>query len=52
MLQECEMESLVQRSLPMGTLLGVTTYAAIQRGFLTTSTRFGAMPKVAAAGEI
>jgi len=48
-LKECNIESLVQRSFPIGTAFGVTTYIAIQRGFLSPSARFGAVPKVLAA---
>lgn len=48
-LQECDMEALFQRSIPIGTTLGLATWAAIQRGFLSGSAKFGSGPKVAAA---
>lgn len=45
-LKECEMESFIQRSVPLATLLGVGTYVATQRGILSPSARFGSGPKV------
>lgn len=48
-LKECDTEALVQRSIPLGTAFGVSTYVAIQRGFLSPSARFGPTPKVVAA---
>nr|XP_029727575.1 OCIA domain-containing protein 1 [Aedes albopictus] len=45
-LQECNREAFFQRSLPLGTVFGLGTYYAIQRGFLKPSVRFGAGPKV------
>lgn len=44
-LQQCDMEALVQRSIPIGTLCGVGTWMAIQRGFLSAHKTFGAGPK-------
>lgn len=51
-LKECDMEALVQRSIPLGTIFGVTTHLAIQRGFISTSARFGTVPKVLAAATV
>lgn len=48
-LKECDSEALIQRSIPLSTGFGVMTWAAVQRGFLSPSARFGAVPKVAAA---
>lgn len=48
-LKECDMEAMIQRSIPLGTGFGVATWAAIQRGFLSASPKFGAGPKVLAA---
>lgn len=48
-LKECDMEAMIQRSIPLGTGFGVATWAAIQRGFLSASPKFGAGPKVVAA---
>lgn len=45
-LQECNREAFFQRSMPLGTVFGLGTYYAIQRGFLKASARFGAGPKV------
>lgn len=48
-LKECDMEAMIQRSIPLGTGFGVATWAAVQRGFLSSSPKFGAGPKVLAA---
>ena len=48
-LKECDMEALVQRSIPLGTIFGVATYTAVQRGFLSSAGRFGPAPKIFAA---
>lgn len=48
-LKECDMEAMIQRSIPLGTGFGVATWAAIQRGYLSASPKFGAGPKVLAA---
>ncbi|EAT47303.1 AAEL001573-PA [Aedes aegypti] len=45
-LQECNREAFFQRSMPLGTVFGLGTYYAVQRGFLKSSPRFGAGPKV------
>lgn len=45
-LQECNREAFFQRSLPLGTVFGLGTYYAIQRGILKPGARFGAGPKV------
>lgn len=45
-LRQCEVESLIQRSVPLGTALGVATWVAIQKGYLKSSARFGNVPKV------
>lgn len=45
-LQECNREAFFQRSMPLGTVFGLGTYYAVQRGFLKPSVRFGAGPKV------
>lgn len=48
-LKECDSEALVQRSIPLSTGFGILTWAAVQRGFLSPSVKYGAVPKVAAA---
>ncbi|XP_075990551.1 OCIA domain-containing protein 1-like [Anticarsia gemmatalis] len=48
-LGECNRESFVQRSLPLGTMGGITTFLAIQKGHLKPNARFGAAPKVTLA---
>lgn len=45
-LRECDIESLVQRSIPLGIVMGVGTWAACQRGFLKPT---GATAKVVSA---
>ncbi|XP_058830770.1 OCIA domain-containing protein 1 [Topomyia yanbarensis] len=45
-LQECNREAFFQRSLPFGTICGIGTWYAVQRGYLKASQRFGAGPKV------
>lgn len=46
MLRECNREAFFQRSLPLGTIGGLGTWYAVQRGMLKPSVRFGAGPKV------
>lgn len=48
-LKQCDMEALVQRSIPISTIFGVGTYMLIQKGYLTVSPKFGAVPKCFAA---
>ncbi|KAG6461870.1 OCIA domain-containing protein 1 isoform X2 [Manduca sexta] len=48
-LAECNRDSFYQRCLPIGTALGLTAYAAVQRGHLKPNPRFGAFPKVSLA---
>ncbi|XP_041987239.1 OCIA domain-containing protein 1 isoform X2 [Aricia agestis] len=48
-LKECNSESFVQRSAPLGTLLGLATYFGVQKGHLKPNARFGAYPKVSLA---
>lgn len=48
-LKECEIESLVQRSIPIGTALGVAAYMGVQRGMLAPHPKFGASPKILGA---
>ncbi|XP_063634236.1 OCIA domain-containing protein 1 isoform X2 [Cydia splendana] len=48
-LGQCNRESFYQRSLPLGTSLGVTTYIAIQKGYFKPNARFGAIPKISFA---
>lgn len=48
-LEECNNESFFQRSLPIGTSLGIGSYLAVQKGYFKASARYGAWPKVAAA---
>jgi hypothetical protein len=48
-LKQCEVESLVQRSIPIGTALGVAAYLGVQRGLLKPSAKFGATPKILGA---
>ncbi|XP_055688203.1 OCIA domain-containing protein 1 isoform X2 [Lutzomyia longipalpis] len=45
-LKECNMESFYQRSLPLGTALGLAAYFGVKRGFLKPNSRWGAVPKV------
>lgn len=45
-LQECNREAFFQRSLPLGTICGLGTWYAVQKGHLKSSVRFGAGPKV------
>lgn len=40
-LRECNSESFWQRSLPIGTTLGVGTFLAIQKGIISGNARFG-----------
>jgi hypothetical protein len=40
---------MIQRSIPLGTGFGVATWAAVQRGFLSSHPKFGGAPKVVAA---
>ncbi|GBP97684.1 OCIA domain-containing protein 1 [Eumeta japonica] len=48
-LKECNRESFYQRSVPIGTALGVSAYYCVQNGFLKPNPRFGAIPKVTMA---
>ncbi|XP_013189267.1 OCIA domain-containing protein 1 [Amyelois transitella] len=48
-LAECNRESFFQRSLPLGTFLGLGTYAAVQAGHLRPNPRFGPFPKITLA---
>ncbi|XP_059059750.1 OCIA domain-containing protein 1-like [Achroia grisella] len=48
-LTECNRESFVKRSLPIGAALGLGTYAAVQSGRLKPNARFGAFPKISLA---
>ncbi|CAG9782185.1 unnamed protein product [Diatraea saccharalis] len=48
-LSECNRESFYQRSMPLGTLLGLGAFAAVQSGHLKPNPRFGAFPKVTLA---
>lgn len=48
-LQECNTESFMQRSLPLGTTFGLTAYLGVQRGTFKANPRFGAIPKVTLA---
>ncbi|XP_053689220.1 OCIA domain-containing protein 1 [Sabethes cyaneus] len=45
-LQECNREAFYQRSIPFGTVCGLSTWYAVQKGFLKPSARFGAGPKM------
>ncbi|XP_072262350.1 OCIA domain-containing protein 1-like isoform X2 [Pyxicephalus adspersus] len=47
---QCRTESFWYRSVPFSALSMAATQVLISKGFLTTSTRFGALPKVAFAG--
>ncbi|KAM9330394.1 OCIA domain-containing protein 1 [Gastrophryne carolinensis] len=51
-LMECRSESFWYRSVPFSTVSMGITQILISKGILTTSTRFGALPKVAFAGFI
>ncbi|CAG4984576.1 unnamed protein product [Parnassius apollo] len=48
-LAECNTESFLQRSLPFGTIFGLGTYLAVQKGHLKPNPRFGAFPKMTLA---
>ncbi|KAL4704602.1 hypothetical protein ACJJTC_017857 [Scirpophaga incertulas] len=48
-LEECNRESFFQRSVPLGTLLGLGTYAAVQTGRLRPNPKYGAFPKMSLA---
>lgn len=48
-LKECDVEALVQRSIPLGTIFGVGTWAAVQRGFLQKGGFGGTGAKIFAA---
>lgn len=48
-IKQCEIESLIQRSIPIGTIFGVATFAAIKRGLLQPSAKFGNTPKIVGA---
>uniref|UniRef100_A0A1L8DCM4 OCIA domain-containing protein n=1 Tax=Nyssomyia neivai TaxID=330878 RepID=A0A1L8DCM4_9DIPT len=45
-LKECNIESFYQRSLPMGTALGLAAYFGVKGGYLKPNARWGAVPKV------
>ncbi|XP_071820485.1 uncharacterized protein [Apostichopus japonicus] len=49
-LRDCQSESFWFRALPFGLLAGTGTFMLVQRGILTTKTRFGPLPKVLVAG--
>ncbi|XP_067891818.1 OCIA domain-containing protein 1 isoform X2 [Heterodontus francisci] len=48
--RECNQESFYYRSLPFSGMSVLVTQVLISRGILSTSTRFGSIPKVAFAG--
>ncbi|NP_001184020.1 OCIA domain-containing protein 1 [Xenopus laevis] len=48
--RECNEESFWYRSLPISAVSMIVTQGLVSRGFLTTSSRFGSLPKVAFAG--
>ncbi|XP_072352836.1 OCIA domain-containing protein 1 isoform X2 [Scyliorhinus torazame] len=48
--RECNQESFFYRSLPFSGMTMLVTQVLISRGILSTSTRFGSIPKVAFAG--
>ncbi|XP_044273989.1 OCIA domain-containing protein 1 isoform X5 [Varanus komodoensis] len=50
--RECGRESFLYRSLPFSAVSMMVTQMLIQKGVLTTHTRFGSLPKVAFAGFI
>ncbi|XP_044271777.1 OCIA domain-containing protein 1 [Tribolium madens] len=45
-IKECNRESFYQRCLPLGAILGVSTYYGVKTGYLRGNPRFGAFPKV------
>jgi len=45
-IRECNRESFYQRCLPIGTILGFSTYYAVKTGYLQPNPRFGAVPKI------
>ncbi|CAD6998676.1 OCIA domain-containing protein 1 [Ceratitis capitata] len=45
-LRECNTESFFQRSLPLGTALGVGAYLGVKNGYFKGNYRYGAVPKV------
>lgn len=49
-LRECNQESFWYRSIPISVISMALTQALITRGVLTSSTRFGSLPKVVFAG--
>lgn len=47
-LQQCNRDSLFQRSLPLGTTFGLAVWYAIKQGMLQPGIKFGSGPKVLA----
>ncbi|XP_053664639.1 OCIA domain-containing protein 1 [Anopheles marshallii] len=45
-LRECNRESFFQRSLPLGTVMGIGAWYAVHNKFLKPSVRFGPAPKI------
>ncbi|XP_026480302.1 OCIA domain-containing protein 1-like [Ctenocephalides felis] len=48
-LKQCNVEAFFERSLPLLTIFGTTTYMGVKRGFLSPSAKYGAIPKVLGA---
>lgn len=44
--RECNSESFFQRSLPLGTTLGIAAYFGVKQGFIPPNVKYGAVPKV------
>merc|ERR1719278_690442 len=52
LLSDCSRTATMQRGLPMAFLVGIATKAGIDRGLLIPHPRFGAIPKIVAAGTL
>ncbi|XP_037034362.1 OCIA domain-containing protein 1-like [Bradysia coprophila] len=51
-IKECDVESLIQRSLPIGTGFGLAAYYAVRGGYLKGSVKWGPTPKTVVASII
>lgn len=51
-IRECDVESLLQRSLPIGTGFGLAAYYAVRHGYLKGSVKWGPTPKTVVASII
>jgi len=48
-IKECDVESLIQRSIPIGTGFGLAAYYAVRGGYLKGSIKYGPTPKTVVA---